>query len=242
MNLISPPAIDFEGRLPDGDPRESAASDAGVSAAYRAVLAERFGGSTPPGPPSHVSAESADKLVYLTWDPPCQDGGSPVASYTIASSGGARITVTAEEFRAKGFAVFGDLENNHAVNFTVAASNATGKGPPSIPTANVVPARKRKQKPPQPPTASVERHGGDVRIEITPPAADGGSPVLSYSFATIPSGRRVVIEGWDVIHASAADPVAREIDGYPLDPGSTIAVSATNAAGEGGPAILRLQQ
>ena len=139
--------------------------------------------------------------------------------------------------------MFSGLENGHAVNFTVAAMNATGAGPPSLPTANVVPERKRRLKPPQPPvSASVERRNGTLRVQITPPAADGGSPVLSYRFASVHSGKRIDLEGWDVIHAGASDPVVREISGYALDPGSTIAISATNAVGEGKPVILTLQK
>jgi len=242
MNLISPPAIDFDGRPPEGDPA-GAPSDAGVSPAYQGIIAERFCGPTVPRPPSNVSAEPGDRLSYVTWDPPTLDGGSPVASYTIASSGGARIIVSAAEFRTRGYAVFGDLENGHAVNFTVSAANATGASPPSLSTANVVPARKRKLKAPQQPKeASVEHSGSEVRIRITPPVSDGGSPVLAYSFAPVPAGKRIDLEGWDVIHASALNPVERTMIGYPPDSGSTIAIAATNAAGEGKPAILKLQQ
>jgi len=243
MNLISAPAIGYDARQPEFDPGGHGPSDAGVSPAYQALLAERFCGPTTPRPPGNVSAEPGDRLAYVTWDPPCLDGGSPVASYAIASSGGARITVSAAEFRARGYAVFGDLENGHAVNFTVTAANATGASPPSLATANVVPARKKKLKPPQPPRAASVEHGdGEVRIQIAPPASDGGSPVLAYIFATVPSGKRVSLEGWDVIHAGAAVPVQRTLSGYPMVPGSTIAISATNAAGEGKPVILRVQQ
>ena len=241
-NLISPPATDFDGRRPDGDNREAASADAGVSAAYQAILAERFWGPTTPRPPGHVSALAGDRLAYVTWDPPCLDGGSPVASYAVTSSDGATITVSSAEFRARGYAVYDGLENGHAVNFTVAAANATGSSPPSLPTANVVPQHKRRLKPPEPPaSASVDRRGATLSVHITPPAADGGSPVLAYVFASVPAGRRIDLEGWDVIHASASDPVVREID-YPLDSNSTIAIAARNAAGEGKPVILKLQR
>jgi hypothetical protein len=243
MNLISPPATDFDGRPPDGDPREPAAPDAGVSAAYQGMLAEKFCGPTIPRAPSNVSAEPGDRSAYVTWDPPCLDGGSPVLSYTIASSGGATVTISEAEFRTRGYVVFGSLENGHAVNFTVSASNATGESPPSLPTANVVPARKKKLRPPQPPMgASVQHIDGEATIQITPPAADGGAPVLAYSFASVPSGKRIDLEGWDVIHASASVPVVRMISGYPLDSAPAIAISATNAAGEGKPLIVSMKR
>src|ERR1039457_4890783 len=70
MNLISPPAIDFDGRPPEGDPREPVAPDAGVTAAYKGILAERFCGPTTPRAPTNVSAEPGDKFAYVTWDPP----------------------------------------------------------------------------------------------------------------------------------------------------------------------------
>jgi hypothetical protein len=242
MNLISAPAIDFDGRPTDADAQEHAGPGEGVTAAYGAVVAGRFCAPTVPRPPANVSSEPGDRLAYVTWDPPVLDGGSPVASYAVASSGGARITVSAAEFRARGYAVFRGLENGHAVNFTVAAVNGTGSSPPSLPTANIVPARRNKLKPPLPPAAaSVEHVGGEARIRITPPAADGGSPVLAYSFASIPAGERVVLEGWDVIHSNADEPVVRTTGAYPLDPGSTIAIAAVNAAGEGKPAFLKLQ-
>ena len=243
MNLISAPAIDYDGRPPEADPREPVSPDVGVAAAYGAELAVRFCAPTIPRPPANVSAEPGDRFANLTWDPPVLDGGSPVVSYTVASSSGARMAVSAAEFQARGYAVFGGLENGHAVNFTVAAANATGASPPSLPTANVVPARRKKLKAPQPPkAASVDHIGAEARIQITPPAADAGSPVLAYSFASIPFGNRVELEGWDVIHANAADPVVRIISGYPMDSGTTIAIAAANAEGPGKPVLLRLQQ
>jgi hypothetical protein len=47
-----------------------------------------------------------------------------------------------------------------------------------------------------------------------------------------------VIEGLDVIHADAAHPVARTLQGYVPAPGSTVSVAAVNVAGDGKPALL----
>jgi hypothetical protein len=178
----------------------------------------------------------------VTWDPPCIDGAAPVTAYLIASSQGARIKVTAAEFHELGYATFGGLENGHSVNFTVAAVNANGMGPPSLATANVVPKRNRKLKPPLPPrSASVSMEMGRARVEIAPPLSDSGSPIIAYSFTPVPAGVRVVFEGWDVIHADASHPIVRVLKGFPMGSG-TIAIAALNAAGEGKPTLVKLER
>jgi hypothetical protein len=242
-NRISAPAIDYDGRTPDADPREPEAPDAGLTPAFSALKERRICAVTAPRPPDHVAASPGDRVAYVTWDPPCLDGGSPVTAYLIASSHGAKMKVTAAEFDQLGYATFEDLENGHAVDFTVAAVNATGASPPSLATASIVPKRFHKLKPPPPPrSASVSTGFGEARFQITPPPSDGGSPVVAYSFTRVPSGVHVVFEGWDVVHADQAHPIVRTIKGFPLGSGMTVAIAALNAAGEGKPAILKLQR
>jgi hypothetical protein len=242
-NLIGPPAINYDGRPVETDPREPDRPDAGITSAYQGLNGRPLGGTTVPQPPGNLAAAPGDRFAYVTWDPPCQDGGSPVSAYVVASSGGARARVTAAEFQELGYAVIGGLENGHPVNFTVAALNATGSSPPSVASANVTPSRNRKLKVPPPPgSATVSTGFGEATFQIVPPASDGGSPVIAYSFTRVPSGVRVVFEGWDVIHADPAHPVVRAIKGFALGSGSTIAIGALNAAGEGKPAMLKLQR
>jgi hypothetical protein len=73
---------------------------------------------------------------------------------------------------------------------------------------------------------------------VTPPAGDGGSPILSYTVTQGPAGKPIVIEGLDVIHADAAHPVTRTLQGFVPAPGSAVSVAAQNVAGEGKPALL----
>ncbi len=240
-NQIGPPAINYDGRPAETDPREADRPDAGITSAYQGLNERAIGGATVPQPPRNLSAAPGDRFVYLTWDPPCQDGGSPVSAYVVASSAGTRFRVTAAEFQEMGYAVFSGLENGHAINFTVAALNATGSSPPSVATASVTPRRNRKLKvPPPPASATVSTGDGDAIFRIVPPAVEAGSPVIAYSFTPVPSGVRVIFEGWDVIHGDPAHPVVRVIKGFALGSGSTIAIAALNAAGEGKPAMLKL--
>jgi hypothetical protein len=176
----------------------------------------------------------------VAWDPPVLDGGSTVVSYEVASSTGARIVVSAADFRAKGYVEFPGLENGQAVSFTVAAGNAFGASPPSVACAAVVPGRRRHLRPPAPPAlVTLATRDSGVEITITPPAAGGGSAIVSYSLDALPAGAHLVIGGRDVIHSDAAHPVERTLAGFAPAPGSDVAVAATNATGTGRPFIAR---
>jgi hypothetical protein len=232
----------WTGAAAGGSPA-AGAEEAGPSPAFRALLAAEFVPRSAPHPPTGVAAEAEDGFAYVTWDPPCLDGGPPVASYAVVSSTGARMTVSASDFPAKGYVVFGNLENGSAVTFSVVASNDAGPSPPSLASAPVIPVHRRKLRAPQPPTSvSVAVAGGGSRIQLTPPGVTGGSPVVAYSVAAVPSGRRVVLEGRDVIHADASHPVVRFIAGYLPDAPDLVAVSALNVRGEGLPATVKPQR
>jgi len=234
-NRISPPMIGTHGRAPVA---ESPAQDpdSGVPIAYQAIREEQFSAPTTPRPPSGVSAEGEDGFAYVTWIPCCLDGGSPVTAYAVTSSAGAKVAVTPAEFQAKGYVLFGGLDNRHPVTFTVRAENAVGSSPPSLATAPVTPAHKKKMKPPQAPAVvSLTTGKAGPSVTITPPGGDGGSPVIAYMVTTGKPGAELVIEGLDVIHADATHPVVRSLAGLSLDGLAELSVSARNAAGWGKP-------
>ncbi len=239
-DLIAPPMVGYHGTPPPGEPTREAGS--GVSPVYHPILEETFRSTTVPGAPASVSAEAEDGFAYVTWMPPCGDGGSRVASYTVASSTGAKSTVSAADFQARGYVIMGGLENGLGVTYTVTATSGFASSPPSLPTAAVVPGRKRRLKaPPQPSSVSVKASADGARIEITPSASNGGSPVVAYSVTCAPAGPQVVLEGLDVIHSDAAHPIERTLRGIELGPGASVSVAARNAAGEGKPVVVNLR-
>jgi hypothetical protein len=233
LNRVEPPVVDADTRLPSVD-------GSGVPADYGGILDVRLFAPSAPHPPSGVAAEARDKSAIVTWDPPCLDGGAAIGSFEVASSAGAKLTVTALDFRAKGYVEFPGLENGEAVTFSVRARNALGEGPPSTACAPVIPGRRRRLKAPSPPArATLSAGASGVTVAVTPPSFAGGSSIVAYSLDVLPAGAHAVLEGWDVIHSDAAHPVVRVVRGFAPASGSDVAISATNATGTGRPLVVR---
>lgn len=233
LNRVSPPIIGMGAQ-------EAPADGSGVPDAYQDILDERLSAPAAPHPPANVAAEARDRSALVAWDPPCLDGGQPVDTFEVAASTGARISISAADFRAKGYVEFPGLENGAAVSFTVAARNSLGAGPPSVACAQVVPGRRRHQRPPAPPSlVTLEPGESGAAIAITPPGAGGGSAIVSYSLDVLPAGAHLVLEGRDVIHSDADHPLRRNVQGFAPAHGSDVAVTATNATGTGKPFVVR---
>uniref|UniRef100_A0AAY4B5V1 Titin n=1 Tax=Denticeps clupeoides TaxID=299321 RepID=A0AAY4B5V1_9TELE len=91
----------------------------------------------PPDAPKGVDVSNIKKdSMVITWEPPTNDGGSPVTGYIIEKHDKEgvrwtrcnRSTVTDVTYKVKG------LLEGHAYEFRVAAENAVGTGEPSSPS------------------------------------------------------------------------------------------------------------
>ena len=137
---------------------------------------------TPPGAPRDVATVRGDGRIEASWQPPGNDGGLGVTSYTITwvSSTGATGTIETADVRH----TLQNLLNGATYTITVTAGNDAGTSPASGP-ASATPAA----APSAPVTVTVDR--GDGRVDLTwqPPTSDGGRPVLSYTVTwTAPDG------------------------------------------------------
>jgi photosystem II stability/assembly factor-like uncharacterized protein len=87
-----------------------------------------------PTPPTGIQVAAGDTEATLTWAPPLS--GGPITSYAVtASPGGATTTVSA----VVPAATVTGLTNGTPYTFTVAATNAVGTGPASLPSSAVTP-------------------------------------------------------------------------------------------------------
>lgn len=89
---------------------------------------------TPPGPVPAVTAAPSDSRLAVSWQPPSDDGGSPVTRYrAVANPGGAQCITTATGCTLEG------LQNGQAYRISVTAENAIGIGEPSLSSTPVAP-------------------------------------------------------------------------------------------------------
>ncbi len=95
-----------------------------------------IGGTQPtvPAAPIMGTATAGDGTATVTFQPPPQDGGSPIVRYTVtASPTGQSVTGLRSPLTVTG------LTNNQSYTFTVTATNAVGTSAPSAPSNAVVP-------------------------------------------------------------------------------------------------------
>ncbi|MBI2704778.1 MAG: hypothetical protein HYX32_05750 [Actinobacteria bacterium] len=140
-----------------------------------------------PGAPTGVTAARGQDpctnlcgRVDVTWNPPANSGSSPITSYAVyANYGSGWFTFTSTSSTS--------ITANCGLPavtcaFQVAAVNAVGTGPRSD-ISNLV----TTQNVPDPPTGATASLGslgsptGVVNITWTPPAQDGGSPLVEYA-------------------------------------------------------------
>lgn len=213
---------------------------AGLEPAYRKILDETFGPSSAPEAPNRIAAAALDGSAYVSWSPSRFEGGSPILSYAVTASTGATATISAAEFRSRGYVVVGGLADGRPCSFTVAAVNAIGASPPSLPSRPVVPASLAGLVPPGTPLrVSAHVHDGNASIHWEAPLEDGGSPIVAYVVTVNPGGRRVRFEGRRVLVFGTTPANGRGhqtfdvIGGIGAEKGLSFSLAAVNAAGAG---------
>ena len=87
-----------------------------------------------PDPPTNVTATAGNGEATVSFNPPKNNGGSPITGYTVTSRPG-KIKASGKQspITVKG------LTNGRSYTFTVSASNSVGTGIPSETCSSVIP-------------------------------------------------------------------------------------------------------
>ena len=171
--------------------------------------------STVPTAPTGVTATSyANSQSVVSWTTPASNGGAAITGYTVTSSPGAVTCSTV----ANSCTVTG-LTNGTPYTFTVTATNASGVGPASNPSAVATPATL-----PGAATAvtAASYQNSQSAVSWTAPASNGGALITNYTVTASPGGA-----------TCSALTTFCTVPGLTNGTAYTFTVVATNAAGSG---------
>ena len=174
---------------------------------------------TTPGAPQHLRGEPGDAQVTLTWDAPSSDGGSAILRYEYAiDDSGTWIDAGLDlEETVPG------LTNGQQYAFEVRAVNSAGPGAPARTAATPL------GMPSVPESLTATGGDGEVVLEWTEPADDGGSPVTGYGYRY--AAGQAVPE--DVTWRDAGTELTATVSGLENETRYTFEVRARNRVGPG---------
>jgi len=183
-----------------------------------------------PSAPLNVVATNAPGSTDATisWTAPTNDGfggsaGSRIVSYEVTGTNGADCSTAG--LPASTSCTVSGLTVGDSYTFTVYAINPVGSGPDSAPS-NEITVTALATVPSAPLSVAAVASGTSVNVSWSPPASDGGDPILSY-FVTDGSGNTCTY----VVSQPETDMC--EVTGLTNGNSYSFEVAATNAVGQG---------
>ena len=174
---------------------------------------------TTPGAPQHLRGEPGDAQVTLTWDATSSDGGSAILRYEYAIDDSGTWIDAGLDLEA----TVPGLTNGQQYAFEVRAVNSAGPGAPARTEATPL------GMPSVPESLTATGGDGEVVLEWTEPADDGGSPVTGYGYRY--AAGQAVPE--DVTWRDAGTELTATVSGLENETRYTFEVRARNRVGPG---------
>ena len=208
--------------------RVSAINEIGTSDPSRLDFATTFDF---PGPPTGLTATpNGQTRIDLSWNPPSNDGGSPIEGYRIdvSENGGATWSVLVANFQSTTTAYsHTGLSAGDTRHYRVFAINKWGRGGQS----DVVEATTDATEPGPPLDLTADANGQtQIVLDWNPPDENGGSAVTGYRIEFSRNGGAT----WSTLESNTASTRTLYTD-QGLSPGTTrhYRVAAINSVGTG---------
>ncbi|KAK5968521.1 Twitchin [Trichostrongylus colubriformis] len=189
----------------------------------------------PPGPPSTPEVTGYDSnLVSLAWNPPKNDGGSPVLGYVVErfekKGGGDWAPIKMPLIKGTEVTI-PNLHEGETYQFRVRAVNAAGEGEASNGSDPVTckPFVVPPGAPDQPRIGTITRNSAEVLWSR--PAKDGGAPIDGYFVEK----KKIGDTDWSRVNAKPLKATSLVVDGLGEKEEYEFRVVAVNSAGEGEP-------
>jgi fibronectin type 3 domain-containing protein len=177
---------------------------------------------TLPSEPLNLEASAGTGMVTLTWAPPVDDGGSPIAAYRIYRGTAPGTKTLVNEVGNILDYLDAGLTNGQDYYYQVSARNAVGAGSNST-EAHATPAT----TPSEPLSLQVSASDRQAVLTWTAPVSDGGSRIIGYRVyrGTVSGGETLLIDIGNILtHTDTGLTNGRRY---------YYRVSAINAIGEG---------
>jgi hypothetical protein len=136
-----------------------------------------------PTEPTSVVASVGNQQATVTWTAPPDDGGSAITGYVVTpyKAGVAQMPRTYDSTATS--QVVSSLQNGKTYTFTVAAKNARGTGPKSVPSSPIT-----LGTPTAPRNPSAIPGNGSATVHWDPPTTGNGGGITGYLITPYLSG------------------------------------------------------
>ncbi|XP_058467261.1 twitchin isoform X5 [Malaya genurostris] len=182
-----------------------------------------------PSKPENIAVESyGGEHLILCWNPPLDDGGSPVTNYVVEKKDKSSANWTkVSSYCTSTFLKIRNLRINQQYDFRVCAENKYGLSEPA--QSDSIVARHPFDIPTQPGTPTrVDTTEDSVTITWAKPASNGGSPITHYVVE-----KRLAAEGnWTKVQQGTLKDLLCKITGLSENREYVFRVAAVNAAGQ----------